>query len=58
MRSDKSQSPAGIMSGKLWERLKGLEYLGSKRKAKESQGRLLAGRRVWISRQGSGLQSG
>lgn len=51
MRLDKSQSPAGTPSGKLWERLKGLEYLGSKRKAKDNLGRLLAGSRVWISRQ-------
>lgn len=52
--SDKSHRPAGIVSGKPWERLKGLEYLGSRRKAKENLGRLLAGRRVWISRQGCG----
>lgn len=43
--------PSSIVSGKLRERLQGLEYLGSKRKAKESLGRLLAGSRVWISSQ-------
>lgn len=51
MRSDKSQSPAGIVSGKLRERLKGLQYLGSKWKANDNLGRLLAGSRAWISRQ-------
>lgn len=39
-------------------KVKGLEYLGSRRKGKENLGRLLVGSGVWISRQRGGLRSG